>query len=366
MPVQQPQYQSFTTLQQQGQARPPKPAPQPVPGQAPGAGVTPGAQPYRDPPVAYTEGRRPDTSQMIRNPNPQQPNLPRQNGQPDLAGGWQQIYDHIRDANFQGGPQSNYQPGGYRGPGQAGAPQVQAQGHFEAPQGGQQVDQRTQDAVMQALGQPSRYDSGVANDTFNVLNRQLTQRGNADYQRINEDMASRGIYASTTAGGRLGDLATNLNNQRADFATNIATDQARNYQSDRASAIAQAMGYGGQQFQQGLGTFGANQSAGAQRYGQEAQTYGARQQEGLNQFNSGLDLAQFGLGQNNQNYNQAYTTFGANQGANAQAYGQRTGALGGLQNFGQAQFGNQLQTSQFNADQDYRNNQLILQSLGYL
>lgn len=424
MAAQQPQYPTFTGLQQQGVARPPQAT----------WGATPGAAQQAQGTV-YGEGRRPDPSQMLRASGQQpqvdqsrppaqtpqqvpqsgahppqaqqpmqrdpQPQFQQAQGQPqnyspqpmpNLQNEWQHLYDTSQgQGHFGGGPQSSYSPGGYQGPGNLHAyqgsnyqgPQVQAQGHFNAPQGGQQVDQQTQQSIMQALGNPSRYGGQQAQDTFNVLNRQLTQSGNADYNRINEDMARRGLYYSTTAGGRLGDLATNLNNQRADYATQIATDQARNYQTDRASAIGQAMGFGGQQFGQGLQTFGANQDAGQQRFNQQMgagqfglqqnnqnfnqqyQQYGANQQEGLNRFNSGLDQAQFGLNQNNQNFNQRYNTFGANQAANQQAYGQQMGAIGGMQNFGQQGFNNQYQTAQFNADQQNENTRLQLAMLGY-
>lgn len=432
MPSMQVQPTTFQGLQRQGMARPPSAAryaaaesvdyaqpggwgsmPGAGGGQAPGSGSTPGQGQPRPPapappPPGYPPGYKgPQVDQshpggppvtVPRPPQPapppnnqpppyqQAPNNPQQNGpqpsMPNVQSMWERMFS---GAGFQGGPQSNYSPSGYQGPGTLNAhhdanyqgPQVQGQGTFTAPQGGQQVDQRTQQSVLQALGMPSRYGAPEVGAAFDVLNHRLTQQGNADKQTIDADMASRGLFSSTTAGGKLGDLATNLNQQRADFATNLATDQARNYESDRAQAISQAMGYGGQQFGQGLETFGANQNAGQQRFlqeqaagefglsqnnqnfNQEATQHGINQQEGLNKFNSGLDTAQFRLNQNNQNFNQ-----GAQ--ANQQTYNQRTGALVGLQNFGQQGYQNQLDTSRFNSDQDYRNNQLLLQSLGYL
>lgn len=335
--------------------RPPAPAPQPQAPQGPG-GYQGGVPPWS--PQGGGQGGGGGSYQPPAYPTGGA-------GLPPVQSMWEKL--------AQGGG-SNFQPGGYQGPGQLNAyqrstfqgPQAQQQGHFDPSQSGAQVDQRTQQSVLQALGNPSRYGAQQVGDAYDVLNRRLTQGGNADLQRINEDMASRGIYASTTAGGRMGDLATNLNQQRADYATQLSTDQARNYQSDRASAISQAMGFGGQQFGQGLQGFEANQGAGQQRYNQEmgagqfglqqnqqnfsqqAQQYGANQQEGLNNFNSGLDRAQFGLNQNNQNFNQ------------------RLQGTQGLQNFGQQSFNNQLQGAQFNSDQDYRNNDLLLRSLGML
>lgn len=404
---------SFQTMQRQGMARPPSTGPMTYsgwgatpgqqPGQAPGSGTIPGQQqpgqprppapapqPQQQPspvpqpqqpphPAAPPPNNQPPPYQQA--PNNPQPNGPQQS-MPNLQSMWERMFS---GAGFGGGPQSTYKPGGYQGPGTLNAhqdanyqaPQVQGQGNFTAPQGGQQVDQRTQQSVLQALGMPSRYGAPEVGAAFDVLNHRLTQQGNVDRQNIDADMASRGIYSSTTAGGKLGDLATNLNQQRADFATNLATDQAKTFQGDRASAISQAMGYGGQQFGQGLSTFGANQNAGQQRFlqeqaagefglnqnnqnfNQEATQHGINQQEGLNKFNSGLDTAQFGLNQNNQNFNQG-------QQANQQTYNQRIGALAGLQNFGQQGYQNQLDTSRFNSDQDYRQNQLLLQSLGYL
>lgn len=410
---QQPQMMTFPALQQQGMARPPAPK-MPTPGQAPGGyQPAPGGSPYNPPnaptptpgggappswggvpwqaggagnPGGYNgppappqrpnvdPGHAPPAQHPPAQPGPQTPGNPSQPVQPQGGPAYQGPNLEAMWSDLAKGGNANFHPGGYQGPGQLDAyrgsnfqaPQVQQRGQFTPSQGGAQVDQRTQQSVMEALGRPSRYGAPEVGAAFDVLNHRLTQQGNSDKQMIDEDMASRGIYASTTAGGRLGDLATNLNQQRADFSTNLATDQARNYQSDRASAISQAMGYGGQQFSQGLAGFGANQGAGQQRflqeqaagefglnqnnqnYTQQADQYGRNQQEGLNKFNSGLDQAQFGLNQNNQNFNQRYS------------------GTQGLQGFGQASFDNQLRTSQFNSDQDYRNNQMILQSLGYL
>lgn len=442
-----PQYQpTFQSLQQQGQARPPKmPAVQQgMPyqsatgqspqgwgqtpgqgGQAPGQGQTPGStpapapapqppQPQVPPGQHPTYGgpqidpshpgvpggvHLPPTGQTPQHSNQPPPFQQVQNWQqqgagqanPNLQGMWQQLWGQGQHpGSFQGGGGANFQPGGYQGPGNFNGyqgsnfqgPQVQQQGHFQAPQGGQQVDQANQQSVLQALMNPSRYGSDQAKSTFDVLNRQLTQQGNADYQRINEDMASRGLYNSTTAGGRLGDLATNLGNQRADFATTIANNQAQTYGQDRAQAIQQAMGYGGQQFQQGAQGFGLNQQAGQQRYdqqmgagqfglqqnaqnfGQQAQQYGLNQGEAMNKYNAGLNNAQFGLQQQGQNYGQQANTFGLNQAANQQGFNQQLAGVTGLQNYGQQGFQNQLATAGFNAQQDQAQTQMWLQMLG--
>lgn len=234
--------------------------------------------------------------------------MPHTGGQPDVSRAWQDLYTGAGST--------------------APAPRVQPTDTFTAPSSASGVSSKVRESIMAALGDPSRYGSEEAGKTFDVLNSRLEQTGGAARKRIDEDMARRGIHASTTAGGYLGDLETNQGQQRANFATEIGLDQAKNYQSDRASAIAQAMGYGGQEFDQGLAGFEANQGAGAQRFNQEN------------------TAGRFRFDQDQQDYNQ------------------RTGAIEGLEKFGQQGFDNQMTTAGFNADQDYRNTDMWLRMLG--
>jgi hypothetical protein len=335
-------------------------------------------------------------------------------GAPQQQQSNQQVQGYQNPGQFNGAQQSNFQPGGYQGPGQFNAYQGSSYNPGQYQNGGSQMNQFNQGgfggatdaasfgSIMQGLANPSRYGAANVANAYDVMDRKLTQQGTADSQRINEDMAKRGLYNSSVAGGRLGDLATNLNQQRSDLATNLLTDQAKNYQSDRASAIGQALGYGGQQFGQGLQSnqfneglsqnrfnnnlsgmnFGLNQNN--QNFNQQSQQYGQNQQEAMNRYNSGLNNANFGLQQNNQNYNQqagqyglnqqnamnqfnsglaqgnfglqqtaqnnqaGLNQFGAQQGANQQTYNQLMGVLGGQQGYQQQGFENQLAQQQMN------------------
>lgn len=420
--VQQNPYGStFGTMSTAGIARPPSQPSQPYPT----GGGTPSQQPAQYP-YAYgmsgpaTAQQTPTTGTAASVPGLQQPQTFQPSAMPNLEGGWNSLqnYANVGQATPGYNP-SNYSVQGYQGPGQlnayrqssydpgayrnGAAPMAGPGGQMTFQNGalGGITDNATFASILQGLANPSRYGAGEVGQAYNVLNNQLTQQGNADYNRINEDMARRGLYASTTAGGRLGDLATNLNQQRADLATNLLTDQAKNYQSDRASAISQALGYGGQQFNQNLGGFNANLGAqgqnfgqnlqagqfneglaqnafqnnlgrnqfllgqNAQNFGQQAQQFGANQSEAQNRFNSGLAQQNFNLGQNQQNFNQSQGAFQDQQAANQQTFNQLLASLTGQQGYQQQGFQNQLATQQMNNDQQQAYINSLLQMMGY-
>lgn len=349
------QPQTFSTLQNQGVARPPqaltnyvRPTTLPSPAYAPTSAPKPNMDPGHYTPPSYTP--------------PAQPAQPAQGtgyAGPNLEQMWRDQMATARQQNFQvpgsfnGYQPANYDPGAYHSA--AGAPQAQGRGVFTNPTQESPVNAGMLQQIMQGLQNPSRYGAPQAQQTFDLLNRGLTQQGSADKQRIDEDMARRGIYASTTAGGRLGDLASNLNQQRSDFATQVALDQAKNYQGDRASAIAQALGYGGQQFDQGLAGFNANQGAGQQAFGQQATAAQLANDFGNQQYQNNFNRDQFRLGQNAQNFGQQAQQYGLNLdrfnaglAGQQQSWQQQLAALMGLQGFGQQSFDNQMTQAQFN------------------
>lgn len=115
---------------------------------------------------------------------------------------------------------------------------------------GSELSQR----ILDALNRPSRYDSQQAQDTFNRLNATLTQGFKTQRQLDDEEMARRGLFSSTIAQGRMGDRDIQMARAQSDLAGQIAERQASTYQTDLASAIAQAMGYGQNQFNNQLQT----------------------------------------------------------------------------------------------------------------
>lgn len=109
------------------------------------------------------------------------------------------------------------------------------------------VDQSIQQRVMQLLQKPSAYDSDQAKTTFERLRQGLDESYDVDQQKLKEEMASRGLGDSTIYGGRLGDLSVQHGRDLSSLAGQVIQDQAKTQASDTAQAIATAMGFSGQQ-----------------------------------------------------------------------------------------------------------------------
>lgn len=291
---------TFADLSRQGRARPPRPmlggmasqqAPQgtaPAPGGAPqppnqvrgfganiaGGGTVPGQVQRSAPAPQYDE-----------NGNYQQP---QSNGQP----GAEQI------AARENGPRG-YQPPQQQPatPGNGANMEQDLYDRWKNPSGFQAPggNPALQKSIQDALANPSPYNSDNFKSQFDVASQGLNQQYNADYQRINEDMSRRGIYNSTIAGGRLGDLASNQATAKSNLATNMLNASAANYGQDRSNAIAQALGYGGQDFSQALQGYNANQGQSQQAL-QNYLGYGQQSFENQNTYNNSL--------QGNDVYNQ--------------------------------------------------------------
>lgn len=289
------------------------------------------------------------------------------------------------------------------------APANERTGQFSP--GANPLDMQLQRALMGAVQNPSAYGSDVVGQTYDMLNRRLGQGYDAERQRINEDMARRGLYNSSIAGGRLGDLATNQAYAQQDLATNLLRDQAQTYGQDRTSALGQAMGYSGQTFGNQLAGFQANQSATGQNFQQELATRAFQGDQQAMQVLNALQQSTFGresqaqqFGQNlqqqqfasneqdrmlnallgvsgfnqqagQQGYQNQLSSQGFQQGLEAQRFGQAQSgyqtnanqqqqALQNLLGYGQQGFSNQMETARFNQAQDAQLVSLLLGLLG--
>lgn len=175
---------------------------------------------------------------------------------------------------------------------------------------GANPDMRAQIEAMlkQTMANPSRYDTGVAKDSFNMLSQNIDDDYNARDQGLRESIASRGL-------GSVGDSSIGTGDQRfqnlqrrtakQDMASGILREQANTYGADRSSAIRDAMGYGNDQFGNALqgAQFNANQKQQAynnlDNYGKTAfdnqmRTNDAKRQQDLDQQN--LLMKMLGLG----------------------------------------------------------------------
>jgi hypothetical protein len=160
-------------------------------------------------------------------------------------------------------------------------------------------------AVQNALQSPSRYDQAPVQQVRDAFTGQLQQEFGNQQQHLDEEMARRGIGASSIAAGYNGDLAGQQSNAMANMNASLIQDRARTYAQDQSSALGAGQAYEGNQGQLGLGYAGLGQQ-GALGFGQldlanraNQQQYGlAGQQLGLQAQKQGQDysLGQGGLG----------------------------------------------------------------------
>lgn len=320
------------------------------------------AQPMPGPSPAYQpQGGKPQASQAeyrgdnTRPENMSQPMLNPQTGQPNIGpsiptespvnAGIQQytgpMMNSVAPGNgvpgYPNGPIPIQPPPGYPPapqPGQPGAvPQdtenrlyqqwlSTQQGMFNPTAGGagssgsggysNPLDPQIQAVLEGQLANPSRYDMPLVRDTFDMLNRQLSEGYNTQANQVDEEMASRGLYNSTTAGGRLGDLRTNQARAQADMAQNLLMDQARTYSGDLNAATG-----------------------------------------------AGMDFGRYGQGEDQRKFTNQAQVYGMNADQNQRAWQNYAG-------YGQQAFDNQMATANYNQNQDVINNQLLMQLLGGL
>jgi hypothetical protein len=318
------QPQTFSTMQKQGIARPPAPNMYPAPS-APGA-------------------PRPTV--------PQQPVAPRPGSwptqQPAPNSGLPDIMQLLMQRMGQS-PQQIQSPNL-----QAQAPNAQnnlpniGQGLLNAYQNQQGVygQQGIEKLIGESLAKPSAYDSDQALATFNRLNSQLSEGFGVERQRIAEEMTRRGVGDSTIHGGRLGDVAIQQARAQSDLAGQIATQQAQQYQQDRASALQQALGYGG--FQDGR-----QQQALGNLLGFSGMQNDFQQQ----QFNNQMGVNQFNAGQNQQQFQNQFA-----QQQNAQGVQQQN--LQNLLGYGQQSFQNQMATANMNNQYQQQQLDFLMSLLG--
>ena len=143
------------------------------------------------------------------------------------------------------------------------------QGGFGRTPQAQDLQGQLQRSLSQGLAQPSAYNT----DTFNQLRASQAANLQAEYtgqqQALDEELAARGLYASSIGGGRMGDLAGQqaraMSSLDAQLLQQFATTQA----ADRLAAQRAAQEYATQQQTTALkageltGTFGGQDTLAA-------------------------------------------------------------------------------------------------------
>jgi hypothetical protein len=308
---------TFATLQQNGQPRPPAPtglpgtvggpvAHAPAPAQA--------TQPPQPAPVASTPGvslvpgapAGPAAAQPV-------PAAPTANTAFE-----QTLKDRATAA--QAAPAPVFNP--------AANPFTPAAPTFAPSAGTNQVNSATQQAVLGLLGSSDPYTSDDAVSAYKNLSGTIDDQYAQQKQQIQEEMARRGIDASTIYGGRLQDSSVAEKSAKEQLAQNILDIQAQTNAAAKASAIS------------------AGAAVGGQSYSQDANT------------------AQLVAALQSGNFAQALSAFQANQSAQGQQFSQGEQSLRDYTNFGQQGFNNQLATTQVNNQQSAQYQQLLQTLLG--
>lgn len=186
---------------------------------------------------------------------------------------------------------------------------------FAASENQQGFQGTLQNSVSEALARGgSRYALPQVQQVRSALQGDIEQQFGAQRKQLDEEMARRGIGASSIAGGYHGDLAGQQSRAMANLDASLIQDAARTNQQDLSAALAAGQSFDQSLFNRDLSGFGANL--------QGAQTNNA----------ANMARAQFNEGQ----YNNAAQL--------ALVAGQAAGSLGLGQ--GQLDLGNRAQSSQ--------------------
>lgn len=166
--------------------------------------------------------------------------------------------------------------------------------NFQAPQ--QQPFQsplNLQQSIQQLLANPDPYQNENFQREFRRGSEQIDDQYNAEAKAVNEEMARRGIYDSTIAGGRLHDTALGRRGALQDLMDRIAGQSAQSYAQNRLGGVNAALNYE-QMLRQSHGAAGGGAESAADR---ELRRYmfdreqGYKETEGNRRF--GMDEAQW-------------------------------------------------------------------------
>jgi hypothetical protein len=217
--------QTFSQMQQQGIARPPKP-----PAQPPNMYQQPY---YPQAPAPYQQQQQPTTQPAQQGVQPQQSQQHAQPMAPQAPMAPPQQY-------------APPQPPQVGQPGQAGQQPMQYTPQQTSPYGpaGQQMEQFSQGW----LANPNPYNADVANQVFNAMNQRITEQYDQANKGLNADFASRGLYTSTPAAQGNELLRGYQAQAQSQLASDISQQAAMTDAQGRQQALQGALGVGQQGF----------------------------------------------------------------------------------------------------------------------
>lgn len=243
----------------------------------------PGGTSPMSPPQAQTQGT-------------QAPKPPAQQPAPQTTFRQMQQQGVARPAPSMAAPWGFTPPQGYGQPPQQPAPQF---GYGASPIGNQ-----VQGLLSKMIATPTAYDDNVIKAQRDAAVSGLNQQAKQSQDLVNEEMARRGVWASSVAGGRLGDIEVNRLNALKDLEASFLGNRAAAMDAGQRAAAGLGMQYDQSQFQNQLGAFNANLNArgmdqdNAYRWGSLG--------ENARQFNQGFGLDTQKFGEDTRRFNQGF------------------------------------------------------------
>lgn len=169
------------------------------------------------------------------------------------------------------------------------APQGQPFAQFGGSQQAQAARTGMLGALQQQLAQPTRFDTQAFQQIRQAQSAQLGAEYQAQQAQLNEELARRGLSASSIGGGRMGDLAGQQARALAQLDAQLLQQAAQTQAQDRLAALQAAQGFAELAGAQDLSQFEANRVAQAAEFEQALRQAQFGQQQ--TEFERGQALA---------------------------------------------------------------------------
>jgi hypothetical protein len=171
--------------------------------------------------------------------------------------------------NAQQAPAQTFSQMQQQGQARPAPPQPQPYQQYGGSQQAQQARQAMLNQLQQQLAQPTRFDTDAFNQIRQAQAANLQTEFGAQRQMMDEEMARRGLMASSIASGRFGDLAGQQARALADLDAQLLSQAAQTQAGDRLAAMQAGGQFAELAGSQDLSEFEANRVAQAQEF-QEA------------------------------------------------------------------------------------------------
>lgn len=158
-------------------------------------------------------------------------------------------------------------------------PQAPPTQQYQQSQVGQQAVGMLQQQAQQLMAQPTRFDTQAFQQMRGAQAANLQAEYQAEQQRLNEDLARRGLSASSIGGGRMGDLAGQQARALATLDANLLSQAAQTQMQDRLAAAGLTQQLAQTAEGQNLAAYQANLAGQGQGFSQQMQSAGMGEQQ---------------------------------------------------------------------------------------